>query len=133
MHTPASTTTFAGGCHCGEVRFEVDATPPLRVLDCNCSICRMTGFLHLIVPATRFRLLKGEASLADYRFGTGTARHLFCARCGVKSFYVPRSHPDGFSVNARCLDGVALDTLDVIAFDDRDRAASMQAIDGLVG
>ena len=96
--------THRGGCHCGRVRFEVDAPARPQVQECNCSICRMTGFVHLIVPAARFRLLQGEDALTEYRFNTGTARHLFCRHCGVKSFYVPRSHPDGFSVNARCLD-----------------------------
>ena len=95
--------THRGGCHCGAVAFEVDAPADLSVTDCNCSICRMTGFLHLIVPKNRFRLVKGEADLADYRFNTGTARHLFCRHCGIKSFYVPRSHPDGYSVHLRCL------------------------------
>jgi len=95
--------THRGGCHCGAVAFEVDAPADLAVTDCNCSICRMTGFLHLIVPRNRFRLLKGEADLAEYRFNTGTARHLFCRHCGIKSFYVPRSHPDGYSVHLRCL------------------------------
>lgn len=121
-------STFFGGCHCGRVRFEVDAATPLHVLDCNCSVCRMTGFLHLIVGADAFCLLQGADALADYRFGTGTARHLFCAHCGVKSFYVPRSHPDGFSVNARCLEGVALDALRITPFDDGDRDASMAAL-----
>jgi len=64
----------------------------------------MTGYEHLIVSAEDFNLLDGENELVEYRFNTGTARHLFCRRCGVKSFYVPRSHPDGFSVNLRCLD-----------------------------
>ena len=95
--------THRGGCHCGAVAFEVDAPADLAVTDCNCSICRMTGFLHLIVPRNRFRLLKGEADLAEYRFNTGTARHRFCRHCGIKSFYVPRSHPDGYSVHLRCL------------------------------
>ncbi|HEV7986596.1 MAG TPA: GFA family protein [Steroidobacteraceae bacterium] len=93
-----------GGCHCGKVRFEVLAPAALEVSDCNCSICAKSGFLHLIVPSGRFQLLSGAEQLSDYRFNTGTARHLFCSICGVKSFYVPRSHPDGFSVNARCLD-----------------------------
>lgn len=115
----------AGGCHCGRVRFHVDTPPAPVVLDCNCSICRMSGYLHLIVPAARFRLLQGGDALVDYRFGSGVARHLFCSHCGIKSFYVPRSHPHGYSVNARCLDDVALDAFRVVAFDDRDRAASM--------
>ena len=121
-------TTYDGGCHCGRVRFQVVAPARLHVLDCTCSVCRMTGFLHLIVPATRFRLLQGEDALVEYRFNTGTARHLFCGTCGVKSFYVPRSHPDGVDVNARCLDGIALSELQVSIFDDADRDAATAAV-----
>jgi hypothetical protein len=96
-----------GGCHCGTVRFAVRFPSSPILLDCNCSICTKTGFLHLIAGADDFTLLRGGDALSDYRFGTGTARHLFCSVCGIKSFYVPRSHPDGFSVNWRALDGVA--------------------------
>ena len=117
-----------GGCHCGRVRFEVDAPAVLDALDCNCSICRMTGFLHLIVPAARFRLLDGEEGLTEYRFNTGAARHLFCGRCGVKAFYVPRSHPDGFSVNVRCLDAGTVEKMMVTPFDDNNREAATAAV-----
>jgi len=93
-----------GGCHCGRVRFEVEAPERIEVQDCNCSICSKSGYLHLIVPRSRFRLLSGADCLTAYRFNTGVAEHLFCRVCGIKSFYVPRSHPDGYSVNARTLD-----------------------------
>lgn len=96
---------ISGGCHCGAVRFEADIEePPVRALDCNCSVCRMTGYLHVIVPHERLELVSGRDALASYRFGTGAAEHLFCKTCGVKSFYQPRSHPDAWSINARCLD-----------------------------
>jgi hypothetical protein len=105
-----------GGCHCGAVRFEAEvADPPVPALDCNCSICSMTGFLHIMVPHDRFELLSGRDALVGYRFGTGAAEHLFCGRCGVKSFYQPRSHPDCWSVNAKCLDEpveLAVETFD---------------------
>ncbi len=98
--------THSGGCHCGAVRFEVDlpdgAAPTVQ--ECNCSICRKSGFLHLIVPASRFGLIKGKDALSVYRFNTKTAKHTFCRICGIKPFYVPRSNPDGYSVNVRCLD-----------------------------
>lgn len=94
----------AGGCHCGAVRFEVDVPDSPEVEDCNCSICRMSGFLHLIVPAASFRLLQGEAALSLYTFNTGVAKHYFCSICGIKPFYIPRSNPDGVDVNVRCLD-----------------------------
>lgn len=111
---------FEGGCHCGAVAFEVTAEVPLQVQRCNCSICELTGYLHLIVPAGRFRLLRGEDMLAQYRFNTGTARHLFCSVCGIKSFYVPRSNPDGYSVNLRCLRNVAAGETEIEPFDGRN-------------
>lgn len=116
----SSTRTYAGGCHRGAVRFEVDAPEPIRALDCNCSMCARTGFLHLIVPAQRFRLLRGSDSLASYRFETGVAQHLFCRTCGIKSYYVPRSNPDGFSINVRCLDGYPDLPMTVEPFDGRN-------------
>jgi len=93
-----------GGCHCGRVRFEVLAPEALEVSECNCSMCSKSGYLHLLVPADRFKLISGVEVLTIYVFNTKTAKHLFCSVCGIKSFYVPRSHPDGFSVNAQCLD-----------------------------
>ena len=93
-----------GGCHCGAVKFRFQRPAQVELLDCNCSICRMTGFRHLIVSADDFELLQGESDLTEYRFNTGQARHRFCSRCGVKSFYHPRSHPGGISVNAHCVE-----------------------------
>ena len=95
---------YEGGCHCRAVRFEVEAPEDVAVQDCNCSLCAMTGFLHLIVPKSRFRLVKGEGNITTYTFNTGVAKHMFCRTCGIKSFYVPRSNPDGIDVNVRCLD-----------------------------
>jgi hypothetical protein len=95
----------SGGCHCKAVRFRAELpTPPVPALDCNCSICRATGFLHVIVPHGDFVLESGADKLTSYRFGTGAAEHLFCKTCGIKSFYQPRSHPGAWSVNAHCLD-----------------------------
>src|SRR5262245_24749552 len=120
--------THRGGCHCRRVRFEVDAPADIEALDCNCSMCRMTAFLHLIVPASRFRITAGEGELTEYRFHTGVARHLFCRHCGVKSFYVPRSHPDGYSVNVRCLDPATIESIRVTPFDGRDWEANAAAL-----
>jgi hypothetical protein len=116
-----SLVTHRGGCHCGAVAFEVQAPARVTVSDCNCSICRMSGYLHLIVPQERLRLLRGAEALTTYSFNTGTARHLFCRHCGVKSFYVPRSNPDGYSVNLRCLDATTLEHVVIEPFDDNDR------------
>jgi hypothetical protein len=109
--------TLPGGCHCGAVRFEVDSPVDAEVFSCNCSICDMTGYVHLIVDKARFRLLSGSQKLQAYRFNTGVAQHLFCSACGIKSFYVPRSHPDGYSINVRCLDGNPLGGVEPRPFD----------------
>ena len=117
-----------GGCHCGAVRYEVEAPARIVAHACNCSICEMNGFVHLIVPSSGFRLLTGEEALVEYRFNTGVARHLFCRRCGVESFYVPRSNPDGFSVNVRCLDEDPRRQVTVEPFDGRNWEAHAQAL-----
>lgn len=99
-----ATVHCTGGCHCGRVRISVNVPRVVEVRQCNCSICEKSGFVHLIVEAGDMKLLSGKEDLTEYRFNTGVARHLFCRHCGVKSFYVPRSHPDGYSVNLNCID-----------------------------
>lgn len=93
-----------GGCHCGKVRFEVALPDRIEVEDCNCSICLKSQNAHVIVPSSRFRLLSGEAQLTTYTFNSHRAQHKFCSACGIKSFYIPRSNPDGYAVTWRCLD-----------------------------
>ena len=95
---------YKGGCHCGAVAFEVEAPAQLEVSECNCSICSKSGYLHLIVDKDQFHLLRGEEMLSTYSFDSHEAKHKFCKTCGIKSFYIPRSNPDGYDINVRCLD-----------------------------
>lgn len=97
---------YRGSCHCGAIRFEVDAPERLEATRCNCSICSKSGYLHLIVPKGRFKLLCGEDVITTYQFNTRVAKHTFCKVCGIKPFYTPRSNPDGIDVNIHCLDPV---------------------------
>lgn len=110
---------YLGGCHCGAVRFEVEAAEEIEAERCNCSICAKSGFLHLIVPRSRFKLLSGENSLTTYKFNTGVAEHTFCSTCGIKSFYVPRSNPDGIDVNVHCLEPQPT-SVQVVEFDGQN-------------
>ena len=120
-----------GGCHCGRVAFEVDAPADLELSDCNCSICSMVGYQHLKVPKSAFRLLKGKEVLANYQFNTGVANHYFCTCCGIKSFYVPRSHPDGISVNGRCLQQETISSVRITPFDGRNWEANVHLLGSL--
>lgn len=120
--------TYTGGCHCGAVRFRVDAPAKPDVLSCTCSMCATTGFLHLIVDDSTFRITAGKDMLSEYRFNTKVARHFFCKVCGVKPFYVPRSHPDGWSVNARCVDSLSLDNMTITEFDGANWEANVENI-----
>jgi hypothetical protein len=119
-----------GSCHCGGVVFEVQCPDEVEVEACNCSICRRVGFVHLIVPKSRFRLLRGGKLLTSYRFNTGVAEHTFCKVCGVKPFYTPRSNPDGVSVNANCFDDGAAPHLIVVPFDGVNWEANAGALAG---
>ncbi len=110
---------LSGGCHCGEVRFEVEANGPLEVEDCNCSICINSGYLHFIRPKSAFKLTKGATSLTTYTYNTGIAQHTFCKYCGIKALYVARSNPDGIDININCLDDPPKD-LSVVKFDGRN-------------
>lgn len=123
----------SGGCHCGRVRFEVEAPAEIDAQLCNCSICSMTAYLHLIVPRSRFRLLAGEEDLITYTFNTGIAQHRFCRVCGIKSFYVPRSNPDGISVNVRCLHPDTIAVVRVSEFDGRNWEAHAHELAHLTG
>jgi len=109
--------THTGGCHCGAVKFEVQAPTEIDAIRCNCSICSMTGFVHLIVPKEDFKLLTSPENITTYRFNTKTAKHSFCKSCGIKSFYTPRSHPNGISVNVNCMD---LSTFTNVTYSDFD-------------
>ena len=80
----------------------------------------MTGFLHLIVSNDNFRLLTDKCDISEYTFNTHTAKHYFCRNCGVKSFYKPRSHPDGISVNVNCIDSATIKSLTPTDFDGRN-------------
>ena len=110
---------YQGSCHCGIVRFEIEAPEILEVDYCNCTICSKSGFLHLILPLSKFKQLSGEDALHSYTFNTGVAKHTFCKVCGIKPFYTPRSNPDGIDVNVNCLDTEPAE-VNITNFDGRD-------------
>lgn len=109
-----------GSCHCGAVVVEVSLPAEVEIYECNCSMCERTGFLHLIVAKENFQLLQGQQDLTTYTFNTGVAQHYFCKHCGCKPYYIPRSNPDGFSVNFRCLDKSQFIDITVKPFDGQN-------------
>lgn len=123
-NSSTETRTYRGGCHCGRIVYEVTGVLE-KAEQCNCSICAKKGYLHWIVARESFRLLTSQDDLATYTFNTGVAKHHFCPRCGVASFYIPRSDPDKIDVNVRCLDGVDLSSLRVEYFDGQNWEANV--------
>ncbi|MGY3560276.1 hypothetical protein ACVWXP_003545 [Bradyrhizobium sp. USDA 4463] len=106
-----------GSCHCGSVKFHVSAPRELSAVRCNCSICQMSGFVHLLVTGDKLHIECGEECLTMYQFNKNIARHTFCRVCGVKPFYRPRSNPSGFSINIRCLDRKTIEHIRITEFD----------------
>ena len=118
---------YQGSCHCKAVRFEIEAPKVIEADRCNCSICSKTGFLHLILPLSKFTLLSGEDMLTSYRFNTGVAQHTFCSKCGIKPFYIPRSNPDGIDINVNCLD-TQPEAINITEFDGKNWEANAHRV-----
>lgn len=113
-----------GGCHCSNVRFTAVVPKQVKILLCNCSICSLSKYEHLIVPHKDFVLERGKANLCSYQFETKQAEHLFCQTCGVKSFYQPRSHPNAYSVHVAAIDDISELDISKEYFDGRNWEAS---------
>ena len=111
--------THLGSCHCKQIQFEVLGEKNIKVLDCSCSICSILNYKHYIVDKSQFKLLKGKKYLSTYTFNTNVAKHLFCKNCGIKSFYIPRSHPDSISVNLNCIHSKTINKIKIIKFDGK--------------
>ncbi|MEP1231122.1 MAG: GFA family protein [Litorimonas sp.] len=109
-----------GSCHCGAVKFEFTAPSAASVTECNCSICAMSGYQHVFIPKTDLRFICGQDTLTTYTFGTHASQHMFCKICGIKPLYVPRSHPDSYSVNLRCIENGTIKASKTILFDGQN-------------
>ena len=120
--------TYHGSCHCGAVKFEVDLDLS-ELTRCTCSICSKKGGLFGYALPDQFRQLQGEKDLALYRFNTGVGKHFFCKHCGIHTFGHPRSFPEKYLINVRCLDDFDLDSeiYEVKLFDGRNWEAAFKA------
>lgn len=119
--------THSASCHCGAVRIQFSAPEAVQRTQCNCSICQRTGYEHIFIPQEDATII-GEDNLTLYTFGTGAAKHYFCKTCGIKPFYIPRSHPESYSVNLRCLDAPTLTISETIEFDGQNWEKNVEAL-----
>ncbi|MEO0668081.1 MAG: GFA family protein [Pseudomonadota bacterium] len=108
-------TRHAGSCHCGYVRFEVEAEIDHKRI-CDCSICHKRGALIFRVPEAALKLDRSLSDLTLYEWGSRTAKDYFCPHCGILPFRRPSAPTaaeravgvmpfDGWAINLRCLDG----------------------------
>ncbi|HYD06467.1 MAG TPA: GFA family protein [Reyranella sp.] len=109
---------FQGSCHCGAVKFSVDAEMPTEVMECNCSICRRKGVLMAFYPVAKVKV-EGEAALQAYKFNKHVLSHWFCKTCGIHTFGGGKG-PDGNemrAINMRCVPDAKLGSLKIQHFD----------------
>jgi hypothetical protein len=116
----ANAKPYTGSCHCGKVSYEITAELG-QVIACNCSMCGRKGHLLTFVAPDQFKLLSGEGATTDYQFNTKNIHHLFCSTCGVSAYGWGTGRDGGkmYSINARCLEGVDPDALDVKKVDGK--------------
>jgi hypothetical protein len=110
-------TTYTGGCHCGRVRFQVQESEDLFLVECTCNLCSKRGSLHLIVSNSHFQLTQGEDALSLYTIDTSKDKYYFCRYCGVSSHYIHDINPNGVDVNFSCLDSDTVKTYGVVPYD----------------
>ena len=94
-------------CHCGAVVLELAL--PEGIVDarrCNCSLCRRKGAIMGAIALAGLRVVQGAESLRLYQFNTRTAKHYFCAICGIYTHHQRRSNPAQYGYNLACLEGV---------------------------
>ncbi|MFL2683029.1 MAG: GFA family protein [Alphaproteobacteria bacterium] len=120
-----------GSCHCKQIQFEVIGKNNIQVLDCSCSICSILNYKHYVVDKSQFKLLKGKKYLSTYTFNTKVAKHMFCKICGIKSFYIPRSHPDSISINLNCINSKTINKVKIIKFDGKHWKKNINKIKSL--
>ena len=123
--------THLGSCHCKQIQFEVIGKNNIQVLDCSCSICSIVNYKHYVVDKSQFKLLKGKKYLSTYTFNTKVAKHMFCKICGIKSFYIPRSHPDSISINLNCINSKTINKVKIIKFDGKHWKKNINKIKSL--
>ena len=126
-----STYEYQGGCHCKDVRFTICLDKPIEssnITACNCSMCEKLGYIHIIIAKDLFQLKTDWNDLSNYQFNTKLAKHYFCKTCGIKSFYQPRSHPECWSINARCLDNYSKFELMFDTFDGKNWEKNIEKI-----
>jgi hypothetical protein len=111
---------YQGSCHCGKVKFEIEADIG-QVLECNCSHCSRKGFLLSFIPRTNLKITGGEKSLKTYTFNKHVIKHQFCPDCGCAPFAFAKDKQgiDTAAINVRCLEGIELSELERMPFDGR--------------
>lgn len=102
---------YEGSCHCGSIQFETSLDLD-EAIQCDCSICIRKGSIVVRVKPSDFSLLSPLEELSLYSFNKHVAKHYFCRTCGIHPFHRPRSYPDLWAVNIRCLAGVDLNEIE---------------------
>ncbi len=112
-------TTVEATCHCGAVALRVQLSDGFNTARrCDCSFCRRRGAPAVSAPMGGIEILRGADMLTRYTFGTHTAQHHFCSRCGIYMYHRRRSNPNEYGVNLYAIAGNLPADFEPIGFHD---------------
>jgi len=95
---------ISGGCHCGAVQITL-AELPAEVLQCNCSLCRKTGWIGGYCAPEDAKISAGDDALIGYVQGDKTITVWHCRTCGCTTHWTPlTAPPDRMGINMRMFD-----------------------------
>lgn len=79
-----------GGCHCGNVKYQLQWLPDSMVIparQCSCSFCTKHGAVWTSCPAGSLHIdIKDPQKMQAYEFSTRTTQFQICTQCGVVPF-----------------------------------------------
>ena len=111
-------------CHCGDVALTLPHAPE-RLLQCNCSVCRKSGFLGVYYAEGAVAVSGPVDGYVRSDIDRPCIEMWRCRRCGIPTHWTLLDHwphddiarPERMGVNARLIDPAVLEGKEILQVD----------------